>query len=56
MAVRGGDRLCDATDHVHDLTADASELSDLAGRRPDDLVSLRAAWETIDAGLLPSPA
>jgi arylsulfatase A-like enzyme len=49
-------RLRDGTDHLHDLTADAPELADLASRRPEDLVPLRAAWEAINAGLLPYPA
>jgi len=49
-------RLRDGTDHLHDLTSDAPELADLASRRPEDLVPLRAAWEAINAGLLPYPA
>src|SRR5262249_29024637 len=49
-------RLRDGADHLYDLTADASELADLAARRRDDLRPLRAAWEAINAGLLPSPA
>jgi arylsulfatase A-like enzyme len=43
-------------DHLHDLAADVHEQADLARRRPDDLATLRAAWEAIDGGLLPYQA
>jgi arylsulfatase A-like enzyme len=46
-------RLGDGADHLHDLGADVREQADLARRQPDDLAVLRAAWEGIDAGLLP---
>jgi arylsulfatase A-like enzyme len=49
-------RLRDGTDHLYDLPEDVREQADLARGRPDDLTALRAAWETIDAGLLPYPA
>jgi arylsulfatase A-like enzyme len=56
-ALRRGDlkyvRLTDGADHLYDLAADVREQADLAKRRPDDLAALRAAWEAINAGLLP---
>jgi arylsulfatase A-like enzyme len=55
-ALRRGDlkyvRL-DGTDHLYDLSADVREQADLAARRPEDLAALRAAWEAVDATLLP---
>ena len=56
-ALRRGDlkyvRTPDAADHLYDLAVDVHEQADLARRRPDDLAALRAAWEAINAGLLP---
>ena len=49
-------QLADGADHLYDLSADAREQADLAARRPDELASLRRAWEAIDATLLPYPA
>jgi arylsulfatase A-like enzyme len=49
-------RLRDGVDHLYDLAADVREQADLARRRPNDLAALRAAWDTIDAGLLPYQA
>ena len=46
----------EGTDHLYDLAADVREQADLAGRRPADLASLRSAWESIDAELLPYSA
>ncbi|WP_139979513.1 sulfatase-like hydrolase/transferase [Nocardioides litoris] len=43
-------------DRLHDLAADPREQADLARRRPADLAALRAAWEAVDATLLPYPA
>ena len=58
-ALRRGDlkyvRLTDGTDHLYDLAADVREQADLAKRRNDDLAALRAAWEGINARLLPYP-
>jgi arylsulfatase A-like enzyme len=56
-ALRRGDlkyvRVSDSTDHLDDLVADEREQADLAAKRPDDLETLRAAWEAIDSTLLP---
>ena len=56
-ALRRGDlkyvRRTNGADHLYDLEADVREQADLARRRPEDLAALRAAWEAIDAGLLP---
>jgi arylsulfatase A-like enzyme len=56
-ALRRGDlkyvRLTDGADHLYDLAADVREQADVAKRRPGDVAALRAAWEAIDAGLLP---
>jgi arylsulfatase A-like enzyme len=46
-------RLRNGVDHLYDLAADVREQADLATRRPDDLAALRAAWEAINAQLLP---
>ena len=46
-------RLTDGADHLYDLAADVREQADLAKRRNDDLAALRAAWEAINARLLP---
>jgi arylsulfatase A-like enzyme len=46
-------RLADGADHLFDLEVDAREEADLAHRRPDDLATLRAAWEAINGQLLP---
>ncbi|MFJ6740157.1 sulfatase-like hydrolase/transferase [Streptomyces sp. NPDC091279] len=43
-------------DHLYDLGADLREQADLAPDRPELLADLKAAWEKIDAGLLPYPA
>jgi len=40
-------------DRLHDLRADKHEQANLARRHPDELARLRAAWEAIDATLLP---
>jgi arylsulfatase A-like enzyme len=42
-------------DQLFRLTGDAREQADLAGVRPERLAELRAAWEGVDAGLLPYP-
>ncbi len=44
------------TDHLYDLVADAREQADLAKVRPELLAELKAAWESVDSGLLPYPA
>ncbi|MEO9322164.1 sulfatase-like hydrolase/transferase [Nocardioides sp. C4-1] len=58
-ALRRGDlkyaRL-DGVDHLYDLRADVREQADLAKKRPADLAALKAAWEAVDATLLPYPA
>ena len=43
-------------DRLYDLAADSREQADLAKKRPADLARLRAAWEAVDATLLPYPA
>lgn len=43
------------TTELYDLAADPSEQANLAGRRPEVAAELAAAWEAIDAGLLPYP-
>lgn len=59
-ALRRGDwkyyRDANGGDHLYDLAADAREQADLAADRPALLAELRAAWEEVDAGLLPYPA
>ena len=56
-ALRRGDlkyvRLTDGRDVLYDVVADQHEQANLAGRRPADLAALRAAWEAVDAELLP---
>lgn len=56
-ALRRGDlkyyRTADGTERLHDLATDTLEQADLARRRPEDLAALKAAWEAIDADLLP---
>ena len=56
-ALRRGDlkyvRQADGVDHLYDVVADPHEQADLAGARPAELAALRAAWEAIDATLLP---
>ncbi|MFF9280922.1 sulfatase family protein [Streptomyces griseosporeus] len=42
-------------DHLFDLSSDLREQADLATARPDLLAELRAAWERVDATLLPYP-
>ena len=58
-ALRRGDlkyvRLADGADRLHDLAGDVRENANVAAHRPDELASLRAAWEAIDATLLPYP-
>lgn len=58
-ALRRGDlkylRLEDGTDALHDLSADVREQANLATRRPDDLATLRKAWEAVDSDLLAYP-
>jgi arylsulfatase A-like enzyme len=46
-------RTPDGADRLHDLAADKHEQANLARRHPDELAALRAAWEAIDATLLP---
>ena len=46
----------DGTDRLYDLQADVREQANLAAKRPGDLATLRAAWEQVDATLLPYPA
>jgi arylsulfatase A-like enzyme len=59
-ALRRGDlkyvRLADGADRLHDLAGDVRENANLAAHRPDELASLRAAWEAINATLLPYPS
>jgi arylsulfatase A-like enzyme len=56
-ALRRGDlkylRLSDGADRLYDLSVDAREQADLGRARPDELASLRGAWEEVDATLLP---
>jgi arylsulfatase A-like enzyme len=40
---------------LYDLASDPSERANLAQRQPETLAALRAAWEAIDATLLPYP-
>jgi arylsulfatase A-like enzyme len=58
-ALRRGDhkyiRSADGSDHLFDLAADVREHADVAQRRASDLAALRAAWEAVDATLLPYP-
>ena len=46
----------DGVDHLYDLGTDAHEQADIARHRPAQVQSLRRAWETVDATLLPYPA
>ncbi|WP_395577315.1 sulfatase-like hydrolase/transferase [Streptomyces sp. BK79] len=59
-ALRRGDwkyyRDANGGDHLYDLGTDVREQADLAAARPGLLAELRAAWEKVDAGLLPYPA
>jgi len=43
----------DGNDHLFDLAADEHEQADLVDLRPDDLATLRKAWEAVDKDLLP---
>jgi len=43
----------DGVDRLHDLSVDPSEQANLAKKRPTDLASLRSAWESVNAELLP---
>lgn len=56
-ALRRGDlnylQLSDGTEALHDLGADAHEQANLLQRRPDEFSALRAAWQAIDATLVP---
>jgi arylsulfatase A-like enzyme len=56
-ALRRGDlkyvRTSGTTDRLYDLATDEREQADLAAKRPGDLAELRAAWEAVDATLLP---
>ncbi|MFF9207585.1 MULTISPECIES: sulfatase [unclassified Streptomyces] len=58
-ALRRGDlkyyRDADGRDHLFDLAADAREQADLAPDRPQLLAELKAAWESVNATLLPYP-
>lgn len=38
---------------VFDLATDHREQANLAARRPDELAALKAAWEKVNATLLP---
>ena len=40
-------------DRLHDLSVDPGEQANLARKRPADLASLRSAWESVNAELLP---
>ncbi len=46
----------EGVEHLYDLEADVREQADLARKRPEDLAALRAAWQAVDATLLPYPA
>ena len=43
-------------DHLYDVVEDPREQAELGAKRPDDLAALRAAWEAINATLLPYSA
>lgn len=43
-------------DQLFHLAGDVREQADKAAVEPDRLSRLRAAWEKVDAGLLPYPA
>jgi arylsulfatase A-like enzyme len=59
-ALRRGDlkyvRLTDGRDVLYDVVADPHEQANLAVKRARDLAALRAAWEAVDADLLPYPS
>jgi arylsulfatase A-like enzyme len=59
-ALRRGDlkyvRTPEIADSLYDIAADPREQANLASARPADLAALKAAWEAIDATLLPYPA
>jgi arylsulfatase A-like enzyme len=58
-ALRRGDlkyvQLDDGVDRLFDLAADPREAANLAGKHPEELAALRAAWEATNDGLLPYP-
>ena len=43
----------DGVDRLHDLAVDPGEHANLAKKKPAELASLRSAWESVDAELLP---
>ena len=43
----------DGVDRLHDLAVDPGEQANLAKKKPAELASLRSAWESVDAELLP---
>jgi len=58
-ALRDGDwkyLRVDGQDYLFDLPADERERANLAGRQPERLASLRAAWEAWDSSMPPIPA
>nr|WP_225954861.1 sulfatase-like hydrolase/transferase [Kibdelosporangium phytohabitans] len=59
-ALRRGDlkyvRLPDGADRLFDVATDVREQANLAAKRPADLAALRAAWEAVNATLVPYQA
>jgi len=58
-ALRDGDwkyLRVDGQDYLFNLPADERERANLAGRQPERLASLRAAWEAWDSSMPPIPA
>ncbi|HEU0103286.1 MAG TPA: sulfatase-like hydrolase/transferase [Mycobacteriales bacterium] len=45
----------DGVDHLFNVRNDLREQADVSRRQPDSLASMRAAWEAINATLLPYP-
>lgn len=56
-ALRRGDlkyfQGADGVAKLFDLATDQREQANLAARRPDDLAALKAAWDKVNATLLP---
>ncbi|OKI41225.1 hypothetical protein A6A29_37765 [Streptomyces sp. TSRI0281] len=44
------------TDTLYDMEQDQRECADRSAHEPQLVAELKAAWEKIDAGLLPYPA
>ena len=40
-------------ERLHDLATDTLEKADVSRHHPDELAALRAAWQAIDAELVP---